>query len=297
MGAEARAGRASFIAWCLTAPPFDPDTKPCGAVVRLRNQVGVSHTLKDAQDFQRICDRMAERAERLTEKPEPSIGQDLPAGCPIIPTPKPVTGPVRFGGRTFTADEMNRAALEHRNREQARLVAEFLERAKRGKAAKPRTPPVKKRIIEAMTGADPLSGSAIARLVGGTKATVLKALGELFEAGLIERRKGPRRSYLWAAPTPPAGGHNGMVPPSGSIEATPLSRTIHCVDQNHTAMSPATVEPVEVVVVEGSTVEEMAQSIVAHVVAGRIDTFDFAVLLTKGVPEFVRAFEVMEAAA
>ena len=279
---------------------------PSPEVVRVRKMLGVN-TEHTNEDYQAICDRMAakvEADEAAAPEPLPAIGDGLPPGCPIIPTSSLATEPATWAGRSYTVEEMNRATLEHRNREQARFVEIFRVRharelltAQKAKA-KPEPLAVRERIIEAITGADaPLSGSAIARVLGGKKATVLSALTELLEAGRLERSSGTRGAYLWAVPTVLDGSQDGTVPPSSSLPPTGVRGTSHGVTGNHTALSPTIPEPVseeamKVVTIQGTNTQEKAASIVELLKAGEIEAEDFAVLLKREVPEFVEAYKI-----
>ena len=207
---------------------------PSPEVVRVRKMLGLN-TERTNEDYQAICDRMAAKAEAAAQavpEPIPAIGDGLPPGCPIVPTPSLVTEPSTWGSATYTAEAMNRATLEHRNREQARFVEIFRVRharellAAQKAEAEPEPLAMRERIIEALTGADvPLSGSAIARVLGGKKATVLDALAELLSDGRIERSKGARGAYLWAVPTVLDGSQSGTVPPSSSLYPTGIRGT------------------------------------------------------------------------
>ena len=128
---------------------------PSPEVVRVRKMLGLN-TERTNEDYQAICDRMAAKAEAAAQavpEPIPAIGDGLPPGCPIVPTPSLVTEPSTWGSATYTAEAMNRATLEHRNREQARFVEDFRVRHARElltvQKTKAEPPTMQERIIEA----------------------------------------------------------------------------------------------------------------------------------------------------
>ncbi len=200
---------------------------PSPEVVRVRKMLGLN-TEHTNEEYQAICDRMAAKAEaaaEAVEEPIPSIGDGLPPGCPIIPTPVLATEPATWGRQTYTAEAMNRATLEHRNREQARFAEDFRLRAARelpaSKETKPEPDTMQKRIIKALTGAGPLATAAVRRVVGGRKDTVTKALSQLRVEGRIEVTKVNPRMYLWSLPASGSqeGGTavGGTPPPTGTV--------------------------------------------------------------------------------
>ena len=103
---------------------------------------------------------------------------------------------------------------------------------------KPKPTAMQDRIVEALTGADPMSGTAVARVVGGKKKVVMAALSELLEAGRLARASGYRGAFLWSVAGNGAGSHNGTVPPSGSHPPRG-GGTSHSRDRNRTAMASA----------------------------------------------------------
>lgn len=115
------------------------------------------------------------------------------------------------------------AALEEQRGWEERIRQSERERwsrpvSKRGKAVRPF---IEDRIVEALTGADPLSGSAVARLVQVNKRKVFKALSGLLAAGRVDRQSGPNRSYLWSlSRSVPVSGSGPVVPthPTGGVE-------------------------------------------------------------------------------
>ena len=296
----------AFVASCFVLP-FDPRTDPRGRVVRVRKRLEIDTERTDA-DYQAACDRMAvAAAQRIADTVVlPSIGRDLPAGCPIIPTPKPVTDTVRRGGRTFTAEEVNRASLEHRNREQAAFAAEFERRGSRRHRtpeAKPKTEKMGERIIAALSGADPLSTTAVRRVVGGRKPTVTRALNALLASGHIERMRVSSRLYLWRLST---GSEVSGTAGGGTPSPKGLGGSHPQCGQSHPPLTPVTPEPEEVegmeipdvVTVEGDTLEERAASIVKLLLGDRIEVDDFAVLAkVRRHPDFVRAWELVQEGA
>ena len=256
------------------------------------------------EEYQAFCDRMAAKAEAEAERVEetiPSIGDGLPPDCPIIPSPAPATEPATWGRRTYTVEEMNRATLEHRNREQARFADIFRLRHARellaAKEAKPEPDTMQERIIKALTGADPLATAAVRRVVGGRKDTVSKALSELRVDGRIEVTKVNPKMYLWSLPasgsqeggtavggTPPPTGVGGPIPYGDS----PTFQVPHAEPEHMKAETT----------IQGTNTREKAASILKLMEAGEIEPEDFAILMKKGVPEFVEAYRVaIEASA
>ena len=284
--------------------PIRRDYAPSPEVVRVRKMLGLN-TEHTNEDYQAICDRMAakaEAAEAAVEEPIPAIGDGLPPGCPIIPTPSLATEPATWGSVTYTAEEMNRATLEHRNREQARFVEIFRVRharellTARKAEAEPEPPAMQERIIEALTGADPLSTAAVRQVVGGRKYTVSQALSELRADGRIEITKVNPRMFLWSLPASGSreGGtaRGGTPPPTGVGGSHPLEGTVLPSRYPTRSSEPMKAETAKTVTVEGTNTQEKAASIIKLMEAGEIEPEDFAILTKRGVPEFVEAYRV-----
>ena len=277
---------------------------PSPEVVRVRKMLGLN-TERTNEDYQAICDRMAAKAVEVeaAEESLPAIGEGLPPGCPIIPTPSLATEPIEYAGRSYTVEGMNRATLEHRNREQARFVEIFRVRHARelltAQKAEPKAEPkiqapdMQERIIGALTGADPMSGSAIARVLGGKKATVLDSLAELLQDGHIERTKVNPKMYLWSLT---ASGSPRRVVPEG--RPPPLKEGWgsylpgNHLPGTHAEPEPVSEESMKTVTIEGTNTKEKAASIIKLMEAGEIEPKDFAVLLKREVPEFVEAYKI-----
>lgn len=78
------------------------------------------------------------------------------------------------------------------------------------------------RIIEALTGADPLTTTSVSRILGIRKPTASKALKAMLADGRLDCRKGPRNALLWSLP---AGGTDPAVPATGSLPPTGVGGT------------------------------------------------------------------------
>ena len=277
----------------------NPDPyEPCPEVLRVRKMLGLN-TERTNEDYQAICDRLGALAKVKAERVEeaiPEIGEGLPDGCPIIPAPTPITEPARWGARTYTAAEMNRATLEHRNREQAKFAEDFRVRAARKfltvETAKAEPPTMQERITTALTGADPLTTAAVREVVGGRKHTVSKALLELSADGRVDMTRVNPRMYLWSLTasgsreggtarggTPPPTGVGGSHPLGGQSDLPGTPR-----GERETMKAETTIQ--------GSNTQEKAASIIALLKAGEIEAGDFAILLKREVPEFVEAYKI-----
>lgn len=189
-----RTEREAFVDWCFEASP--ENTEPSEDVLRAREtlrhrtrKAGGKGYIQSLQDVEACVDRMVARS-RLPEyqeairEPPATVRPDLPPGCPIITTPKPVTDDMMTGpftatiARTFdrpipTAAEANRAAREFCDREQARLAAEFEDRNAKA------NPPTSDQAGEARAEAramrrDGMTVGQVAEALGVSKRTVYR---------------------------------------------------------------------------------------------------------------------------
>ena len=270
---------------------------PSPEVVRVRKMLGVN-TERTNEDYQAICDRLGALAKVKAERAEeaiPEIGDGLPEGCPIIPAPTPVTEPAQWGARTYTAAQMNRATLEHRNREQARFVEDFRVRNARqlltAQKADVKPPAMQERVIEALTGTAPLSTAGVRKVVGGRKHTVSKALSELMADGRIEKTRINPRLFLWSLTA--SGSQDGGTAIGGTPPPTGVGGPIPYGDSPTFQVPHAEPEPMKAeTTIEGTNTQEKAASIIELLKAGEIEPGDFAVLLKREVPEFVEAYKI-----
>ena len=278
-------------------PSWDP---PAPEVLAVRRKHGMRGEKRTEEDFLAAGRRMIARAEAMPAEPDPipHIGPAVPVGCPIIPTPEPVTEDVFFRGRWYSAETLNRSSLEHRNELQDRLIREFeqrqtkqLSRAEEEPVQEPKT--MQDRIVEAVAGAaDPLSGSAIARLVGANKAGVFRALDEMAAEGRADRQRINAKMVLWSVPAAGTSGSGSALGGSSTPPAGVVGNQSLAGPEPHAAGSrnayPGVVEVV------GTTRGERARSIIEHLMAGRMSDFDFAVLaLRVRNPDFVLAWRLM----
>lgn len=199
-------------------------------------------------------------------------------------------------GRIGTIEEVYEACARMEERARTPEYQAMLEREREIEAAPKATPPPKTeeptvtledRIIEALTGAEPLSTKAVVRLVGGRNQAVRAALNAMRLDGRIERTKAGR-AHLWNIPPGDAlERFPSTVPPTDYV----LGEQIDEVNGNSSPESPALAP--KVVVIEGTTLDEKARDLIEKVDDEVLAVEDLEDLIGFGDPVAVRALTIV----